>query len=461
MLNRHLPTYSVIVAAAFLLGACAELPSNKASQAGNVLPLPKRYDATQPPVPQVANNIQQLFSDAALNQHIADALRHNPELRLSAARLEEAGFNTRSAKAGLSPQLNANVGGGPSRSNPTGLAAINSESYTASLDAQWEIDVWGRIRSGIDASSSDQAAIAADLAAARQSIAAQTAQAYFQLLRASTLLQLSEERLVSFQNTLNHVNRRFEAGTANLGSLDLARTDLESTRSQVAQLKDERDQAARSLAILTGKYPSNRSKATRWPTLKRSVPANIPSTVMMQRPDIDAAYQRIRAADSRVNVAHKDLYPSFSLTAGYGRQSSILEDLARSNFNAWSIVGNVSAPLIDGGRRRAELGAANARAKQALATYQSTVLNAFQEVENALGSESYLRQQFSATSNALKAAERAEARGMRSYDSGLINILDLLEVQRRTFNTEEALINLKALRYQNRVSLALALGKAL
>lgn len=443
------------------LAACAKLPGNKADQAGKVLPLPKRYDATQAPVPQIANNLEQIFRDPELNRYIQAALQHNPELKRSAARLEEAGFSTRSAKAGLSPQVNGNLGGGTNQSNPTGLGAVNSESYTASLDAQWEIDVWGRIRSGIDAASSDQKAIAADHAAARQSISAQTAQAYFQLLRASHLLQLSQERLDSYNKTLAHVNRRFEAGTANLGSLDLARSDLENTRSQVALRQDERNQAARALAILTGKYPSASAKATRWPSLKRSIPAQLPSTVMMQRPDIDAAYQRIRAADSRVNVAHKDLYPKFSLTASYGRQSTVLEDLARSNFDAWSLLGNMSAPLIDGGRRQAELGAANARAKQALSAYQGTVLNAFQEVENALGSESYLQQQFSATTRALAAAQSAENRGLRSYDSGLINILDLLDVQRRTFSTEESLINIRALRYQNRVSLALALGKAL
>jgi outer membrane protein TolC len=162
-----------------------------------------------------------------------------------------------------------------------------------------------------------------------------------------------------------------------------------------------------------------------------------------------------------VTVAHRDLYPDFTLTASYGQQSNILKKLADSNFNAWSLLANLSAPLIDGGARRAELGASNARAKRALADYQSVVLNAFQEVENALGSEKYLNQRYSATKRALTAAQSAEARGLRSYDNGLINILNLLEVQRRTFATEESLINIRALRYQNRVSLALALGKAI
>jgi multidrug efflux system outer membrane protein len=116
--------------------------------------------------------------------------------------------------------------------------------------------------------------------------------------------------------------------------------------------------------------------------------------------------------------------------------------------------------LIDGGRRRAELGAANARAKQALASYRSTVLNAFREVENALGSELYLKQQESSTAKALEAARTAEERTLRNYESGLVEILTVLDTKRRRFAAEESLINLRNLRYQNRVALALALGKA-
>lgn len=449
------------LASAFTLWSCVSAPSALSPTAKASLDIPARYDSTQPPVPKIADNLLTIFPDAKLKKHINQALTNNPDLRLSAARLEEAGFNTRRAQAGLSPTVNATGSGSNSRSNPSGFGAVETERYTAQLDARWELDVWGRTRAGISASASDQAAAAADYASARQSIAAQTAQAYFELLRVSSLLDLAERRLKSFEKTYDLVNRRFEAGTADLGALDLARTDIENTRSAVALATDTRNQAARRLAVLTGAYPAASASATQWPSLARSIKAGIPSTTLMQRPDIDAAYQRIRAADSRVTVAHSDLYPDFTLTASYGQQSNILKNLADSNFNAWSLLADFSAPLIDGGARRSELGAANARAKAALASYQSTVLTAFSEVENALGSETYLRQQYTATSRALKAAESAEARGLRSYDNGLINILDLLEIQRRTFSTEESLINIRALRYQNRVSLALALGKAI
>jgi len=421
------PVFAIV--AVSLISACAKLPVHKSGHRNKNLEIPKRYDATQPPVPEVVSGLLTIFSDARMRSYVDTALKKNPDLRESAARLEEAGFNTKVARSAALPTLTANASG--VRSQRTAFSAVSGMGniFSTSLDAAWELDVWGRIRAGITAASSDRSAAAADYEAAKQSIAAQTMQAYFNLVATEKLLSLANRRFASFQKTQQLVDRRFERGVSNLGDVDLAR--------------------------------DAKHQAYSWPSLQRSVPAGIPSDVLMKRPDIDAAYQRIRAADARVKVAHRDLYPNFSLTGSVGRQSSMLSQLADSNFNVWSFGGSIAAPLLDGGNRRAELGASNARAKQALASYQSIVLNAFREVEDALGSELYLRRQQSAHESALKAARRAEAGSRRNYEQGVVEILTLLESQRRSFDTEELLINTQSLRYQNRVSLALALGKGL
>lgn len=225
------------------------------------------------------------------------------------------------------------------------------------------------------------------------------------------------------------------------------------------QLEDNRDQAARAIRLLTGSYPDAKLSAADWPSLERGVPAGVPSDVLRNRPDIDAAYQRIRAADSRVSVAHADLFPSFPLTGSVGQSSSVLSDLADSSFNTWSLVAGLSAPIFDAGMRRAELGAAGKRAEQALAAYQSTVLAALKEVEDALGSERLLRRQETARLKALEAAKSAEKRSRRDYEAGISDLLSLLEAQRRVFTTEDDTITVRRLRLQNRVALALALGK--
>jgi NodT family efflux transporter outer membrane factor (OMF) lipoprotein len=453
----------VSIPACLLLSACPYLPSPKSVE-GMGLAIPADYNGGRDPVPELADSLSGLFDDGGLRQQIALSQSGNPDIAAAAARLEEAGFQTRSARAGFFPAVDFNAGGSRSQFNSAGagfnFGSVIAERYSASLDAQWEVDVWGRVRAGVVAADSNRDAVEADFAAARQSIAAQAAQGYFDLVAATRQRDLAAERLESFRGTYDLVNRRFGLGTADLGELELARTDMENAQAAIHARQDARDQAARRLATLTGRYPDAKLAANTWPSLRRGVAAGIPSTLLEVRPDICAAYLRILAADADVKVAHADLFPRFSLTSGGGQQSAALRDLANTDFTVWSVAANLSAPLVDGGRRRAELGATNARAKQALAAYRSTVLNAFREVENALGSEGYLRKQEEATARALAAARSAEEQALRNYESGLVEILTVLEAKRRRFDAEENLITLKNLRFQNRVALALALGKA-
>lgn len=451
---------SILPAAALLIAGCVGLPANKAS----VKAVPARFDATAPPVPEIATSLRTLFSDPALNDYLSRALTTNPDLQASASRLEESGFNTRQSRSPLLPSLSANGNGFRSQSNSAGqgfdVGTFDARRFSASLDVQWELDVWGRIRAGVTAASRDQLAATADYRSARQSISAQTAQAYFQLIGATRRMDLARRRQESLEATLNLVDRRFERGAGNLGDVSLAKTDVETAKARLAELTDLRNQSSRLLGSLTGGYPDRSRTAAAWPSLSRRVASGIPASLLRNRPDIDAAYQRIRAADARIKVAHASLFPTFSLTGSYGRQSSELRDLSSNDFRVWSLVGNLSAPIFNGGAGRAELGAANARAKTALAEYQAAVITALREVEDALGSESLLADREAALSKALNAAKDAESRVQRNYESGLVEILTLLDTQRRSFDTEEALISVRELRFQNRVTLALALGKA-
>ena len=443
-----------ICLSAMVFASCTA-PGPFAPGAASSMEIPARYDASTPPVPHVADSLLALFDDARLQATVRQAIRQNPDLRSSLARMEEAGFNTRKTSAALYPSLDANAAAGRS-SRP---AFDESGTYDLSLDTRWELDVWGRIRANVQASTADQAAAAADYESARQSLAAQTMQLWFELVFTEKRLALGYRRLSSFNDTYNLVLRRYELGTTTLGNLELARTDFENGRADIRQLEDNRDRAARNVRLITGAYPDAKLSADTWSSLSRSVPAGIPSDVLRQRPDIDAAYQRIRAADSRIKVAHAELFPTFPLTGSAGRSSNLLSDLGNSAFNSWSVLAGLSAPIFDAGQRQAELGASGKRAEQALANYQSTMLGAFKEVEDALGSERLLRQQETARLKALDAARSAESRTRRDYEAGITDLLSLLEAQRRVFATEDDTIAIHRNRLQNRVSLALALGK--
>lgn len=438
-----------------LITSCAQMPQTQSGRAN--LALPARYDATPYPEAQVSSSLLALFGDAQLRAVTERALANNPEIASSAARLSEAGFDLRSTRAPLFPFLNGSIAKGANTPAPP-----NPNRFRLNLDASWEVDVWGRLRNSALAAQSDRDAAAADLANVRQSIAAQTMQAWFNTVAANRQLDLARRQEDVLSATERLVRRRFEAGTSSLADLELTRSDFQNAKADRESRTDDRDRAVRALKVLMGDYPDQSlARTTSWPALHGTVPVGVPSDILRKRPDIDAAYQRIRAADARLHVAHANLFPSFSLTASVGRSGTELSDLTSSVSNTASLFGQLTGPIFDAGQLRAELGAAGKRAEQAFQEYRGTVLVALREVEDALSSESYLAREESSRLAALSAAQRSEKRTKRDYEAGLTDLLNLLEVQRRVFTTEEQTINLHATRLNNRISLALALGKAI
>jgi len=454
---RILATTTSIASLALLTHSCAPVPTGLANNRKAGLAINKRYANDEVEAPELANSLKRLFPSAPMQSAVAEALRSNPNLKLSASRLAEAGFLAKKQSSVLVPSVTAD--GGLGRTGSLGGKATGS--FSVGLDARWEADIWRKLQDGVDARSRSRDALAYELEAAKQSLAAQVMQSWISIVEANKQLALSMRRLASFEKTYKLVNRRFEAGTGNLSELRLAETDIENTKAEIALRENNIGQASRSLSLLMGKFPKAQQSPSQWPALTRSVKTGAPSSLLLRRPDIQAAYERIRAADASVSVAHKDLFPSFPLTSSVGQRSSLLSKLADSNFNTWSLLANVSAPIFDGGNRQAELSAAQERAKQAYFSYQTTVLNAFAEVEDALANERALRTRESKLRNALKASIDAEKQVQRNYENGLVEILTLLDTQRRKFIIEERLINTRAQRLQNRIALARAVGTAI
>ncbi|MBK1878839.1 TolC family protein [Pelagicoccus mobilis] len=425
-------------------------------QEKETLATPEQFTKASVPQLEIKDSLMELFDHQGLNSLVESALENNPELQRSRARLDEVAYSVTRAKSSQLPQLNANAAA--RRNDPVGGSPDNT--YSIGLDASWEVDIWGKIRSDVRASKADLAAAEADYLNAEQSLVGQTMQAWFSLVSAEKILDLDARRVESFQSTENLVSRRFELGEATSTALNLAKTDLENAKADLQASLNNRDQAARTLNQILGSYPdAEYNHETQWPSLDTTVSAGLPSDLLTARPDVVAAYERLIAADERIKVSQSELFPSFRLTADGGRASSVLDDLSSSAFNSWSALAALSVNIFDAGARRSNIGAANSRAEQAYFNYQSVVLNALKEVENALGSEYYLASEETARVSALEAARRSMERAQRDYETGLVTILSLLESQRRVFNTERRVINLKASRLNNRVRLALSVGK--
>jgi outer membrane protein TolC len=194
------------------------------------------------------------------------------------------------------------------------------------------------------------------------------------------------------------------------------------------------------------------------PALDTSVPAGVPSDLLLRRPDLVSAEQRVASADYRLAESKRALLPSISLTARYGRASAELEDILKDSFDVWSLAGNLVAPVFQGGRLRANVDRADARLSEALATYQGTALTAFREVEAALVGEELLKEQLAAVETSAEESVGAQELAEERYERGLVDIITVLESQRRAFTARSNMLSVKNQLLQNRIALYLALG---
>lgn len=394
--------------------------------------------------------------DRELTRTVDEALVNNRSLRVSAARFREAREVSIVARSRSRPAASA----GASVSGSDGPSRSSSNNYGLSLSTSWEVDLWGRLRDASLAAEAFERVAAEDFRGARLSLAANTAKAWCNLISANQELTLAMQTLESFEKNLRIVERTYR-GTGE-GALDIqfSRTNVSSAARSVEQSKLNRDQSARSLEILLGRYPDGKSSAAKdLPKLTKNVPSGIPADLLDRRPDLTAARYRLFASARRADSARKALLPGASLTGSGGTSSSNLADLLDANRLIGTITARFTQTLIDGGALAAEARAALDRNDAELNAYAQDALEAFREVEAALAADRSLAVQESFLASELRQATLAERQAERDYSEGINpNILSVLEAQRRANNARASMIRLQNQRLQNRIDLHLALG---
>lgn len=406
------------------------------------------------------------FGDAQLDAAVDRALLHNRDLQAAMARLEGAAAARTIAGGPAWPELDANLDAQRNRrlflGFPFGGDGVPSATFTTyglALSLRWELDVWGRIRSGSAASIADQQAALADLQGARQSLVAQVCRAWFAAVEAQQQLDLAVGTVAAFRATADDVRDRFRRGVRPALEVHQAETNLAAAEANVAQRRDARLRARRQLDVLVGRYPDGRTAAgTVLPTRLPAVPAGLPSELLQRRPDLVAAERRVAAAGCRVDAARAALYPRLALTGGAGTNSLELEDLVDDDFRFWSIGGNLLAPLFRGGALRAEVERQLARRAEVFASYGNALLRAFAEVEDVLGAEVELATRGERLQAAAEHAARAHDLARQRYQSGLTDFLTVADAQRQAFQTESSRLGIARQRLDNRIDLFLALG---
>tara|TARA_Y100000588_G_C14266268_1_gene930043 strand:+ start:1590 stop:3071 length:1482 start_codon:yes stop_codon:yes gene_type:complete len=449
-----------LVAILLLSGCVTQAPPSQADK----LPVqaPERFFSDHDSAPFWNDGWLQDIQDPQLFLIINEALRHNYNLVLAEGRLEAAQATAVIQGSGRFPNLTAVTTGSRSQRNNAGglvVTSRKSNSFGLSGRANWELDIWGRVRDLANAGFADYQGAVEVFRAARFSIAAQTARAWYRVISSEIQLDVAIDNLETFESNLEIVEQNFKRGLARALDLHLMRANVANAQSGYEQRLRDRDSDLRILEIILGRYPAREIEAAKeLPQIKNSIPVGLPDELLNRRPDIRAA-ERMLAADSvRIDAAKKALLPGINLNGNYGTSTTGFDSLTDEAFRVWSYGYNLSLPISRGGQLTAAKERAYAVYKQSLANYAQTVLFAFEEVETALADEDSLLRDEEALKITVEEYEAAVDLAWEQYGRGLVDIITVLDSQRRLFNAVRSLIVISNQRIQNRIGLYLALG---
>nr|WP_322066518.1 efflux transporter outer membrane subunit [Burkholderia ubonensis] len=365
--------------------------------------------------------------------------------------LTASGSRSRTPRASLSSGSSTSFGGGSSGSI--------GNSYSVGLDASWEPDLWGKVSRTVGAQRAGEAAAAADLANARLSQQSTLAQTYFQLRTTDTLQMLLDDTVASYARSLQLTQNRYAQGVAARADVIQAQTQLQSAQAAAIDNGVARAQYEHAIATLIGEPASTFSLPPLPLTAEPPVtPVGVPSALLERRPDIAAAERRAAAANEQIGVAISAFFPTLTLSAQGGVQSSVWSNLFTLPARFWTVGPQLAATLFDAGLRAAQTEAARATYDQDVAAYRLSVLTAFQDVEDNLASQRILAQEIDVQRQAVDSAEHALAIVTNQYKAGTVDYLNVLTAQTTAFSAHQKLATIAGQRMVSSVGLVKALG---
>ena len=401
-----------------------------------------------------------IYGDAELERLIEEALAHNANLSLAVARVDEARAQVGLARADQLPTVSAQFDRsrtGTSRAVATPFPAgfpRDTNDYRGTLSVSYELDLWGRLRNLGTAARAELLASESARETVRIALAADVAQGYFALRAFDEQIAVLRRVLASRSETIGLQAKRLQYG--DISELDYRQLEAEAAaaRAQLPALERQRSAQENALAVLLGRSPraiyagaverTAEAAGAQPPAL--GVPSGLPSELLLRRPDLVEAEQRMVANNARIAVARAAVFPSISLTGFLGSESATLANLFTGPAGIWQLAAAATQPIFSGGRQQAGIAAAQARERQALAQYQQAIQNAFKEVRNALVAQAKLREQLEAEGQRAEALRQALRLARLRYDNGLTSQLEVLDAERNLLAAEQNRID--ALRAQ-------------
>ncbi len=488
-----------------LLAGCAVGPDYHGPPAPGTAPpsaFKNRWKVAAPADRDFRGEWWRIFRDPVLDRLVVQALLHNQDLRVAVARLDEARALNKVAAADFYPQITGTFDAKRERTSDTlpvqrgqivgdaggaspfggaaagGAPAVQTSSsgpqvfttqplsttqyhFRAPVDMDWEIDVFGRVRRGYEASRAQRQAAEADLQNVGLSVAASVAMNYYTLRELDTEREIITNTIRSRKEALEIARERLDAGLTNELDVSREQAELASDEAEGASVARSRNQTENALAVLLG-MPASQVEIARRPVpidlSPPAVPAGLPSELLERRPDVAGAERQLAAANAQIGVAVAAFFPSVHLTGAAGFESVDLGELFTWQSHIWQLGPTITLPIFRGGSNYGNLKAAQARYAQAVGTYRGRVLNAFREVENALGDLRHLAAQAAAQARAVEAEARSLDIAREQFNRGRVAFLDVLDAERTLLRDQRTQAQTLGQRLQATVQLIKALG---
>lgn len=406
----------------------------------------------------------EVFGDPQLNALEEQVAISNQNVRQAEAQFRQARAFAQGARSAYFPTLGGNLtssrshpSSGSSTRTTTGSGTLTDHALT--LDASWEVDVWGRVRRTVEAGDANTQASAADLEAVRLSAQAELAQDYFLLRVTDAQKQFLDDTVAAYAKSLQLTKNRYESGVVSRVDVIQAETQLKTTQAQALDVGVQRAQLEHAIAILIGKAPAAFSiQPEAYVASLPPIPVGVPSALLERRPDIAAAERRVAAANAQIGVAKSAFFPALTLSAAAGYQSSTLANWFTLPNRFWSVGPAIAQTLFDAGLRRSQSDQAVAGYDASVAAYRQTVLGGFQEVEDNLAALRILEQEANVQDEAVQAARQSVVLTTNQYKAGIVSYLNVITVQTTAYTNERAAMDILGRRLTASVLLIKALG---
>ncbi|MFB0936757.1 MAG: efflux transporter outer membrane subunit [Propionivibrio sp.] len=445
--RRSLP----IVLSALFLAGCAVGPDYErpAFDLSSAWPVAKTQGAPSQPLRKADTASERwwsLYADPVLDRLIDEALEHNADAKIAAARVLQARALAKATDADLYPTVSAGFTGKRTKSSELGTYPLGSmpriqNDHIATLDVSYELDLWGKYSRASEAARAELFAAESAREAVRLSLIAQVAQQYFALLASDAQVEVTQRLLTTRTESLELFTRRYHAGTLSEFVLHQAVAEQAASRGQVAASRQAQERNESALTVLLGRSPrqvieDGVGRGSPPPLQELVVPDGLPSDLLLRRPDLREAEQQLIAANARIGAARAQYFPSLGLTGYLGSESTSFSKLFTGPAGTFLFAANITQPIWNAGRIAAGVEASEAVRDQALAGYQKAVANAFKDVRDALAAQDAAREILEAETIRATALDKALKQARLRFDAGIASHLEVLDVERTLLAAE-------------------------